>query len=162
MRETTQLPDDLHEASIVLAGAIIVFDEQGRRAASYVPGTIWVGSLMLPEEFSLDNLPNTLLEPRANLTVHAAITACQRMTLWQNITNSNNSHTRILAALDALGEFTGYQQELAHVCGMSREYLLRYLRDLVNAGQVIRVRSHDVARARCSSSSGTCRRIQVA
>ena len=147
MRETHKLPEGLHSVGIVQSGAIIVFDDQNRRTASYVPGVLWVGSLELPESYSLDVLEQTQLVTPEKLSLEQIVTASQRLALWSATTNSNNSYTRILTALDALGEFTGYQQELAHVCCMSREYLLRYLRDLVIDGRIIRSSSRTMARA---------------
>jgi hypothetical protein len=133
-----ELPTELHEPGIVTSGAIIVFDGNNRRAASYISGTLWVGSLELPDTYSLDVLDNTSLRPRAALTADDVIQAAQRFTLWQTIARGPDTKARILTALDALHVYEGVQQLLAFVCGLARERLLRQLVELVKTGFVIR------------------------
>lgn len=143
----TALSDGLHDAGIVMTGAIIVFNEHDQRIASFIPGTLWLGSLSLPENFTLENLPDTVIRTRGDLTTDDAITAAQRLALWQTISGSGgysrfkDLKTNIFTVLDALGgTYTGFQQELAHVCGASRERILKRLADLVNSGQLERIR----------------------
>lgn len=143
----TALSDGLHDAGIVMTGAIIVFNEHDQRIASFIPGTLWLGSLTLPEDYTIENLPDTVLRTRADLTTDDTITAAQRLTLWQTISGSGgysrfkDLKTNIFTVLDALGgTYTGFQQELAHVCGASRERILRKLAELVDLGQLERIR----------------------
>ncbi len=133
------LPAELHEAGIVQSGAIIVYDGAGRRTASYVAGTLWVGALEFPDDCSIDALDTTFLLPKNQMSATDAIQAASRFALWQHIVRGPNTKTRILTALDALGgEYEGVQHLLANVCAMSRERLLRQLRQLHEAGEIER------------------------
>jgi hypothetical protein len=133
------LPAGLHDVRIVKSGAFVVTDGNSRGVASYIPGTLWPGSLALPDDFLLDNLPNTTLYPRGDTTLSAITTAAQQTAIW---TALFGIQTRVLTALDAIGgSYQGAQHELARVCGISRERLNKRLGSMVESGKIERTRN---------------------
>jgi hypothetical protein len=147
LRGDPPLPDQAHDAGIVTHGAIIVFNQHDQRIASFIPGTLWLGSLTLPDDYSLYALPNTKLRSYDEVDSLEIVHAAQHLALWQTISGSGgysrfkDLRTNIFTVLDALGgTYMGFQQELAHVCGASRERILRKLADLVRTGELERIR----------------------
>jgi DNA-binding HxlR family transcriptional regulator len=133
------LPSGMHTPRIVRSGAFIVFDGNSRCVASFIPGTLWPGSLALPDDFLLDNLPGTTLQPRAETTLETITIAAQQSAIW---TALFGIQTRVLTALDAIGgSYQGAQHELARVCGISRERLNKRLGNMVDAGLIERTRN---------------------
>lgn len=147
LRNDPPLPDEIHDAGIVAHGAIVVFNVHDQRIASFIPGTLWLGSLTLPETCTLHALPNTRLRPHEETDSLEIVRAAQHLALWQTISGSGgysrfkDLRTNIMTVLDALGgTYMGFQQELAHVCGASRERILRKLAELVRTGELERIR----------------------
>ncbi len=147
MRHDPPLPEEIGDAGIVVTGAIIVFNQHDQRIASFIPGTLWLGSPTLPENYTLYALPNTKLRPYDETDSLEIVHAAQHLALWQTISGSagwskfKDLRTNIFTVLDALGgTYMGFQQELAHVCGASRERILRKLAELVRTGELERIR----------------------
>lgn len=132
----------LNGPCIVLTGSIIVFNERDRSGSSFIPGCLWPGSSMFPDENSLEYLEGTEIQPihpnqLDTLTLEQALHASRLTGMWFNRWR-HPPETRILTALDALGASITTQQLLAYVCGLARETVLEKLQHMTLAGTVER------------------------